>query len=278
MSTLTLNRLTDAVGAEVVGIDADRLLHDDTLPGQFLAALEENGVLVFPRLGPDPAAQVALCERLGRVDLQTGQEPGIMRVSLDPSKSASAEYLRGTFNWHIDGCTLPPGRYPAAATVLTAVTVADHGGQTEFASTYGAYESLDAHEKDRYGRVRVLHTVAATQRRMVADPTPEQEAGWAGLPGREHPLVWRHVSGRRSLVIGATADHVVGMDVAAGRALLDELLERSTTPERVYRHEWSVGDTVIWDNRGVLHRVEPYDDASGREMIRTSLEGDEPIQ
>ena len=69
--------------------------------------------------------------------------------------------------------------------------------------------------------------------------------------------MWTHRSGRRSLVLGATTDHVVGMDPDEGRALLDDLLARSTTPDRVYRHEWAVGDMVIWDNRGVLHRALP---------------------
>jgi alpha-ketoglutarate-dependent taurine dioxygenase len=68
------------------------------------------------------------------------------------------------------------------------------------------------------------------------------------------------------------------MDVDEGRALLDELLARATTPDRVYRHEWSEGDTVIWDNCGVLHRAEPYAADSGREMLRTTILGDEPIQ
>jgi alpha-ketoglutarate-dependent taurine dioxygenase len=79
-------------------------------------------------------------------------------------------------------------------------------------------------------------------------------------------------------VIGATADHVVGMDAAESRALLDALVLRSTTPDRVYRHTWSVGDTVIWDNRGVMHRAAPYDATSPREMLRTTVLGDEPIQ
>jgi alpha-ketoglutarate-dependent taurine dioxygenase len=43
-------------------------------------------------------------------------------------------------------------------------------------------------------------------------------------------------------------------------------------------HNWSVGDTVIWDNRGVLHRAAPYDLDSPREMLRTTVLGDEPIQ
>lgn len=278
VSALMTERLTKHVGAEVVGVDVDRLLSDDSLPGQILAALEKHGVLVFPKLSPDPKTQVAVCQRLGEVDFEVGQEVGIMRVSLDPTKSPSALYLRGTFEWHIDGVTLPAGRYPQAATVITAVALADRGGQTEFASTYGAYEALTPGDKERLGRVRVVHTGAAIARRVTPFPTPEQEALWAERRPREQPLVWRHRSGRRSLVIGSTTDHVVGMDKDAGRVLLDDLLDRSTTTERVYQHEWSVGDTVIWDNRGVLHRVERYDDHSGREMIRTSLLGNEPIE
>ena len=68
------------------------------------------------------------------------------------------------------------------------------------------------------------------------------------------------------------------MDLETGRALLDEHLARATAPQYVYRHEWSVGDTVIWDNRGVLHRATPYDPGSAREMLRTTVLGDEPIQ
>jgi alpha-ketoglutarate-dependent taurine dioxygenase len=79
-------------------------------------------------------------------------------------------------------------------------------------------------------------------------------------------------------VLGATTEKVVGMDPVAGRTLLDNLLERATTSEHLCRYEWSVGDTAIWDNRGVLHRVEPYDSDSPREMLRTSLLGDEPIE
>jgi alpha-ketoglutarate-dependent taurine dioxygenase len=79
-------------------------------------------------------------------------------------------------------------------------------------------------------------------------------------------------------VLGVSALRVEGMDLEEGQALLAELLERSTRPEHVYRHEWGLGDLVIWDNRGVLHRAAPYDPSSGRDMHRTSLVGDEPIQ
>jgi alpha-ketoglutarate-dependent taurine dioxygenase len=68
------------------------------------------------------------------------------------------------------------------------------------------------------------------------------------------------------------------MDREEGRALLDDLQDLVTAPQRVLRHTWSVGDTVVWDNRGVVHRVCPYDSSSPREMHRTTLVGDEPIK
>ena len=156
--------------------------------------------------------------------------------------------------------------------------MAERGGETEFASAYAAYESLSDAEKDRYGSLRVVHSLEASQRRVTPDPSPELLARWRSRPTHEHPLVWTHRSGRKSLVLGASADYVVGMDLDEGRALLAELLDHSTEADKVYSHVWSVGDTVIWDNRGVLHRAAPYEPNSPREMLRTTVFGDEPIR
>jgi alpha-ketoglutarate-dependent sulfate ester dioxygenase len=281
MSLLTINKLTPSVGAEVIGVDSDRLADDDLLAEAVLDALEENGVLVFPKLGLEPEAQVAFCRRLGEVDHSSdGHHPvaGIYPITLDKSKNASADYLRATFDWHIDGCTPIEDTFPQMATVLSAVQVADRGGETEFASSYGAYDVLGDDEKERLGSLRVVHSLEASQRRVTPNPSPEILARWRSRRTHEHPLVWTHRSGRKSLVLGASADYVVGMDPDDGRALLAELLDRVTAAEMVYGHSWSIGDTVIWDNRGVLHRAAPYDPDSPREMLRTTVLGDEPIQ
>ena len=120
-------------------------------------------------------------------------------------------------------------------------------------SSYSAYEALTDEEKGRFGSLRVVHSLEASQRRAHPDASPEQVERWRSRRTHEHPLVWTHRSGRKSLVLGASADYVVGMDLDEGRALLDELLDRATVRDKVYRHTWSIGDTVIWDNRGVLH-------------------------
>lgn len=276
MAVITTKRLGAKVGAEVTDVDKERLLHDDDLPAACLEALEENGALVFRDLHLDDTTQVAFSKKLGDVEVfGTGENPEIFRVTLDPKRNPAAVYLRGTFDWHIDGCT---DDIPIMATMLSAHAVAASGGETEFASTYGAYEVLTDEEKERFESVRVVHTIEASQRLHNPDPSPEEVKIWRSRPPKEHPLVWTHRSGRKSLVLGATTDGIVGMDRDEGRALLDDLLARSTTPDRVYRHEWSVGDVVIWDNRGVLHRACPYDATSPRDMHRTTFAGDEPIQ
>jgi alpha-ketoglutarate-dependent taurine dioxygenase len=276
MPTIATEKLTDTVGAVVTGVDADQLLADG-FADWCLEALEENGALVFRDLHVDDATQVAFSKRLGRVETfnPKAEHPEIFVVTLDKSKNRSAAYLKGTFDWHIDGMTED---IPIMATLLSARAVATSGGETEFASTYAAYDDLTDEEKERFLDIRVVHTIAASQRSAFPDPTPEQQAAWDSRPAKEHPLIWQHRSGRRSLVLGATTDHVVDMDADASRAFLDGLLERATAPERVYRHTWAVGDLVIWDNRGVLHRACPYDESSPRDMHRTTLFGDEPVQ
>ena len=276
MTVLKTEKLTPTVGALVEGVDRDQLMHDDSLPEATLEALEANGALVFRGLHLDDEAQVAFSRKLGTVEkLGKGDNPEIFLVTLNPDKNPAAAYLKGTFDWHIDGCT---DDIPIMATMLSAHAVADSGGETEFASSYQAYEGLSEDEKVRCESVRVVHTIEASQRLQNPNPSPEALEMMRQRPPKEHPLVWTHRSGRKSLVLGATADYVVGMDPGESRALLDDLLARATTPERVYRHEWQVGDVVVWDNRGVLHRALPYDPGSPRDMHRTTFAGDEPIQ
>lgn len=281
MSVLTINKLTASVGAEVGGLDPRRLGADDGVARAVLDALEDNGVLVFPGLNLSPEDQVAFCERLGEVDRSAdGHHPvsGIYPITLDKAKNKAAEYLKASFLWHIDGCTPLHGECPQKATVLSAVQVARQGGETEFASAYQAYDALTDAQKRHCEGLRVVHSLEASQRRITPEPTDGQLAQWRSRPATEHPLVWTHRNGRKSLVLGASAERIVGMDPDEGRALLAELLDHATTPDKVYRHTWSVGDTVIWDNQGVLHRALPYEPGSPREMLRTTVLGDEPIQ
>ena len=279
MTARQLKRLSDTTGVEIVGVDAEQLSNDNELPRWLPDVLALHGVLVFRGLHLDPEQQVAFSRGLGEIDESDGHHPvrGIYRVTLDRSKNPFAEYLQGTFDWHIDGCTPGNGEPPQMATILSAKAVSDHGGETEFASTYAAYDDLTPDEKERVARLRVVHSLEASQRRRQPNPSEAQLARWRSRPTSEHPLVWTHRDGRKSLVLGTSCDHIVGLAHEEGRVLLDRLLARATRPERVYRHTWAVGDTVIWDNRGVLHRATSYPEDSPREMLRTTILGDEQI-
>lgn len=259
--------LSAELGAEL--IDYDDLL-DPTVVAQAREALKWRGVLLIRGAHLDDDAQLTLSRQLGNILAPGGKE--IFTVSLDPSKNAAAEYLKGTFHWHIDDTT---NAVPAKATVLTARHVAMVGGGTEFASTYAACESLPLHERKRYEDLRVVHSFEAAQRLVNPDPSDKQVAAYRSVPTRESALVWQRRDGRRSLVIGATADHIVGMDPQESRQLLNELLAWTTQERFCYQHEWAVGDVVIWDNTGILHRALPYDPTSERTMHRTTIEGDE---
>jgi alpha-ketoglutarate-dependent taurine dioxygenase len=280
VSTIVVEQTGKSIGAEISGIEPDDLLKDESAVVTVTDALETNGVIVFRNLNLEPEAQVRFCERIGEVDYSEGHHPvpGIYRVTRDAAKNSAAEYLKGTFHWHIDGCTPLHGEPPQKATMLSAKAVAESGGETEFASTYAAYEALSDDEKERFASLRVLHSLEASQRLVYPDPTAEQIQGWRLRPTSVHPLVWTHRSGRKSLLISAHADHIVDMDPEESRALLDELMGRATKEEFVYRHRWSVGDSVIWDNTGVMHRSTPYAAGSPREMLRTAIFGTEPIQ
>jgi alpha-ketoglutarate-dependent taurine dioxygenase len=272
---LQLEPLSDTVGAAVHDVDRDRLANDAELPGAVVDALEEHGVLLFREIGVDDEELVTFGRHLGELVVRPGYAmPEINVITQDPG-NPMAEYLRGNTQWHLDGAL---DRIPSKAGILSARVVSPGDSGTEFASTYAAYGDLSADEQARCERLRVVHAMEATLRGVYAEPTEEQLATWRKLPTREHPLVWQHRSRRKSLVVGATADHVVGMDVDEGRALLADLVERATRPERVIRHDWNVGDMVIWDNTGVLHRVTGHDPTSTRELHRATVVGDEPIE
>jgi alpha-ketoglutarate-dependent taurine dioxygenase len=166
---------------------------------------------------------------------------------------------------------------PVFASLLSGRTLSKIGGQTEFANSYAAYEALPEEMKRRIEGLRVLHSFETSMRGTDIEPTEAELAYWRSIPNKVHSLVWTHETGRKSLVIGCHADHIEGMDKAESQKLLQELLAWTTQPRFMYRHEWSPGDMLIWDNTGVLHRAEPYPLDSGRVMHRTTLLGEEPF-
>ena len=270
--------LSPRIGA-TAAVSPEELL-DPAFGPECREALERYGVLVFPRIGLTDEQQVTFSSRLGEVAPQgmpkaDGSRDLVFKVTLDPKKNEAAEYLKGTIYWHIDGAT---DDIPAKATLLSGRRLSTIGGQTEFCNSYAAYEDLPEEERRYCESLRVVHSLEAANRLTTPNPTDEQLAIWRRRgSSKEHPLVWRHRSGRKSLVLGATVERILGMSDEQSHALEQKLTAHATRREIVYSHEWQIGDLVVWDNCGTMHRVIPYDAASGRMMHRTTLHGDEAI-
>ncbi|MCV7431618.1 TauD/TfdA dioxygenase family protein [Mycolicibacterium bacteremicum] len=275
--TIITTPISTAIGVEVAGYTSDDFLAPDAAR-DCQALLDRYGVVVYREAHITDADLVTFSRALGEVVVAGAgghpDHPEISPVTLDPTKSALAGLRRSTIFWHTDGLT---DLIPQKATLLTAREVADEGGDTEFASTYAAFEAMPADKRTELEGYRVVHSVAASQLLLNPAPTPEQQAKWDAAPSREHPLVWPRRDGRKSLLIGATAGQIVGMDAQHSRELLDEILDWATQPQFVLRHQWRVGDLVVWDNTGMLHRAIPYEPTSRRLMHRTTLVGEEAI-
>jgi alpha-ketoglutarate-dependent taurine dioxygenase len=260
--------LTDTIGSEIRS-DAATLLEPE-VAAEVRRVLQQRGVLVFKEIHLTDEQQVNLARLMGT--LRPEGEKGISKITLDTKLNAHADYLKGSFNWHMDGTH---DDVPVFASLLSGRKLSKVGGQTEFANTYAAYEKLSAQMKRKIDRLEVVHSVEVSMRRAGVDATESNVAYWRSNTDKTHRLVWTHETGRKSLVIGCHASHVVGMDRVESDALLQELLEWATQPKFKYRHEWTPGDMLIWDNTGVLHRAEPYAADSGRVMHRTTLMGEE---
>jgi alpha-ketoglutarate-dependent taurine dioxygenase len=232
--------------------------------------LVQRGVLVFKELHLTDEQQVAFARLLGK--LRGEGKEGIFKITLDQKSNANADYLKGSFLWHLDGTH---DDVPVFASLLSGRVLSQTGGQTEFANSYAAYETLSPEMKARIDNLKVVHSVETSMRRAEVEPTEANLKHWRSIPDKVQPLVWTHKTGRKSLVVGCHAKQVVGMEKEESDKLLQELVDWATQPRFVHRHEWTVGDLIIWDNTGVLHRAEPYPADSGRMMHRTTLLGEE---
>jgi len=276
--TTSTTPLSASIGVKVCGYSSKDFVRTQAAY-ECQQLLFQHGVVVYREAHIADPDLVTFSRMLGEVVVAAvgghPDYPEISPVTMDPSNSALAGLRRSTIFWHADGLT---DAVPRKATLLTAVEIADDGGDTKFANTYAAYEALPDKEKAELAQYRVVHSVAASQLLLNPNPTPEELAKWNRAPSREHPLVWTHRDGRKSLLIGATAGEIVGLSQQDGRAVLDRILAWATRSQFVLHHQWRVGDLVVWDNTGMLHRATPYEPTSRRLMHRTTLVGDEPIE
>ncbi len=284
MTQFSIEEIKPHIGS-IVHVDKAQMCNDDVVQ-TCKDALEDRGVLVFPQAHLTNAEQLAFTDKFGQRVKFTGTVPGgenstaeddeLYKITLDKEFNSEPEYVLGTWFWHIDGVTIDQPL--PKATLLSARKLSKTGGQTEFASTLAAWDQLPQEQKDASADLKVIHRMEASMRPMYVDMPEERLNRYRTMSTvMLHPLVWTQASGRKSLVLGTHADEIVGQSLPAGRSLLTRLTEWCAQEQFTYSHHWQDGDFVIWNNCGVMHRVVPYDEESGRMMHRTTIMGGERL-
>ena len=278
---LEFNRLTPQFGATASGVDLRRPL-DAARIAAIDAAMDRYAVLVFRDQPLSEAEQITCARQFGPLDAGLRKATGaatrfqheelidISNLALDGAVAGrdNARLIGALANqlWHSDSSFQP---LPIKYSMLSAVTVPEHGGDTEWADLRAAWdclpEDLRREVADRSAQHSTFHS-----RIMLGDDkyTPEQ---LQRFPPAEWPLVRTHPgSGRKLLFVGVHCERVSGMSVPEGRMLIADLIEHATQRQFVYRHQWRAGDYVMWDNRSTLHRGRRYDLATRRDLRRTT--------
>lgn len=181
--------------------------------------------------------------------------------------------------WHSDNSYVEVP--PAGSMLYSVVLPVNGGGDTWFNNQYLAYEELSADLKEAVKGKSQIHDAsrnsAGVLRPTVKMPTRPEE-----VPGPAHPLVRVHpVTGRRALYLGRRRDwpsnYVIGLSDKDSEALLDQLWAHATQPKYAWKHQWQVGDVVLWDNRCAMHYRSEVDATQARVLLRTVVNGEAVI-
>ncbi|MFI4976663.1 MAG: TauD/TfdA dioxygenase family protein [Caulobacterales bacterium] len=281
MTAQTLTRPTVAptgasFGAVVTDVDLAHL--DDAAWRDIEAAFNTYALLIFPGQHLSAEAQTAFAERFGRIEeLAAGyQAVPISNRKRDGSLLRDDEHhmqiLIGNEGWHTDSSYMPVS---AKASVLSAHILPSHGGETEWADMRAAYEALDDAMRERIDGLSAFHSLRYSQAQIGHEAKPGASYGLDVETPPLRPLVKTHPqTGRKSLFIGRHAYAIPGLAPEESKQLLADLVAFACQPPRTWRHTWTPGDVVIWDNRCLLHRARPYDHAEPRVMVHVRVAGD----
>jgi alpha-ketoglutarate-dependent taurine dioxygenase len=276
---IDITRLAGNIGAKISGVDTGDVLSDDAV-ALVRQALLDHKVVFLRGQNLDYARQVAFAERLGPLTLghptlvSPPEQP--LLEEIDSRKGGRANH------WHTDVTFVDR---PPAFTLLHAVVIPPVGGDTLWANTVTAYESLPSELRDLADRLRIVHTndydyaaVYGRGERVDAALEAAQAQFISTVYETEHPAVRVHPeTAEHSLVLGGFARTVLGFSPQASRDLIRILQEYVTRPEQTVRWQWREGDLAIWDNRATQHyAIFDYGDAH-RRGERVTVAGPVPV-
>lgn len=263
-------------GAVIRGVRLAQL--DDAGWSALHAAWLEYALLVVPDQHLSRDEQIAFARRFGPLEFEMAAISNVRKdgsVRPEEGNDDVIKVLKGNMGWHADSTYMP---VQAKGAVFSAEVVPDEGGQTGFADMRAAWDALEPAMRERLESLSAFHSLHYSQAKLGhahGEGSAYSGYGFHDGPVPLRPLVKTHPeTGRRSLLIGRHAHAIPGLAADASEALLDELLGFACQTPRVYHHQWQPGDTVIWDNRCLLHRAMPWDMTKPRVMWHTRLAGD----
>lgn len=276
--------LSQALGAEVLGIDLSRPLSSEDFRRVHAAWLEHH-VLVFRDQHLTPADQIAFSRRFGMLQTHVLRQfalPGHPEVLIVSNVTENGKPIglgdAGHF-WHSD---LSYKDRPSLGTLLHAQVLPAEGGDTLFANMHTAWETLPRHLREAVGGRRAEHSYvkryAELQQRSPWRPNLTA-AQVAEVRPVAHPVARTHPETRRKalFVNEHFTTRILDVPETLSRKLLDELFAHSIRNEHLYRHRWRPHDLVLWDNRSVIHLAAGCPDHLPRKLYRTTIEGDTPF-
>ena len=278
MTRMTVTPLGFAAGAEVSGLDLREPL-DDLARKQILDAWHQHLVLVFPGQDLDSQQQIAFTKNFGEPEQNDFQphyrDPAhheILLVTNKPRDGKPSETRNTGRNWHTD---LSYTTRPAKASLLLCKEKPPVGGDTMWANMYLAYETLSARMQAFIETLEAIHDVSLIKGIEQRDPQKVADMKRRNPPV-VHPVVKTHPdTGKKALYLGQRIRGFLGFSEDESAPILKFLNDHATAPEFVFRHRWSVGDLVMWDNRCLLHVALPdFDQTKIRHMTRTSILGE----
>ena len=270
--------LGPAFGAIVHDVQLARATDEEV--AAIRATLVDRKVLFFRDQELDVDDQIRLGRRIGEL---TPSHPVIAGLDEEHPEVYALDSADNGFAdvWHTDVTFV---RRPPLGSILRAVTLPPSGGDTNWADSQLAYESLSAPVRALADQLTAVHDGNREFGYYLAQRRGGQGNEWDGetitrLDPIEHPVVRVHPeTGRKGLFVNpGFTSHIVGVSEAESRGILDLLYAHLTKPEHIVRHRWRTGDVAMWDNRSTSHYANRDYGDHRRVMHRITLRGDEPV-
>ena len=257
MPDVTTRPVAKTFVVEIEGIDLATQKDDKTIE-YVMSQVNEHGVVVLhnQHLSAQDIAEIG--RKMGKIEKHLFNQyvhEEVDEVSYVTNRTREGEIdefgVTRASLWHVDE---PYKENLPKFTMLHALEVPSVKGGTEFADAQGAYDALPEEMKER---LKGLDSVFKVRQGFES----------------EHPAVAIHpVTGRPGIFI--SPQHQVGftgMVDEGGMELMNELLAHATQEQFTYYHHWKVGDVVIWDDIGTLHRNPADSDPKERRVFLRTI-------